>query len=208
MLYNQIGDENMIKNLVINNSMNLVEQMNKYNEEQLEEIKYGLEGIYLAVSKVVVILFLAFILGMFKEAVLFLLIFNILRTTAFGLHASKSIWCWISSSISFLLIPFICKTFEFPNIFYIIASIVCLVSFILFAPADTIKRPLINKKKRKIYKIVSVISAIIFITLIFVSNNFLIKNMLVFALILETILILPITYKIFKLPYNNYKNYN
>ncbi len=197
----------MIKSFVINNSINLVKQTNKYDNVQLEEIKYGLESLYLAISKVVVILLISLLLGMFKESILFLAFFNVLRLTAFGLHASKSIWCWISSSISFLLIPYICKTFVFPIWFYIIAAIFGLVSFILYAPADTVKRPLINKKKRKIYKIVSIISAIIFITLAFLINSNLFKNMLIFALVLQSILILPITYKIFKLPYRNYLNY-
>ena len=198
----------MIKNFVINNYMNAVIDLNKYNKEQLEEIKYGIESIYIAVSKIVVILLISFILGLFKETILFLVLFNILRIVAFGLHASKSIYCWISSSISFLLIPYICKTLEFPTFFYIISTIVCLILFIWYAPADTIKRPLINIKKRKIYKILSIIFSTIYIILIFTINNLLIKNMLMFALILETILIIPITYKIFKLPYNNYKNYN
>lgn len=197
----------MIKNFIINNSISLVNKTNKYNNTELEEIKYGLESIYLAMTKVVVILFISACIGLFKEAVLFLLIFNLVRATAFGLHASKSIWCWISSSISFLLIPFICKNVIFPTIFYIVASIITVIIFLLYAPADTVKRPLINKKKRKMYKILSVITALIFISLIFIVDNFLIKNMLIFALILESILILPITYKIFKLPYRNYLNY-
>ena len=197
----------MIKNFIINNSISLVNKTNKYNNTELEEIKYGLESIYLAMTKVVVILFISACIGLFKEAVLFLLIFNLVRATAFGLHASKSIWCWISSSISFLLIPFICKNVIFPTIFYIVASIITVIIFLLYAPADTVKRPLINKKKRKMYKILSVITALIFISLIFIIDNFLIKNMLIFALILESILILPITYKIFKLPYRNYLNY-
>ena len=197
----------MIKNYLINNSMNLINGLGQYDEEKQAEIKYGLEGIYIAVSKVVVILLISAVLGLFKEAIMFLLLFNILRAVAFGLHASKSLYCWISSSISFLLIPYLSKTIEFPLVFYIIASAISLISFILYAPADTVKRPLINKKKRHIYKVLAIIFASIFIVLIFTTNNLLIKNLLTFALILETILILPITYKIFKLPYNNYKNY-
>ena len=37
-----------------------------------------------------------------------------------------------------------------------------------------------------------------------ISKNNFISNCLIFALILENILISPITYKLFKLPYNNY----
>ena len=197
----------MIKNFVINNSMNLVIGMNKYNNEELDEIKYGLEGIYMTISKVIVILIFSAILGLLKEAILFLILFNILRTVAFGIHATKSIWCWISSSISFILIPYLCKNFSFPTMFYTISCTISILSFTIFAPADTLKRPLINKKKRHIYKILSILFSIIFTILIFIIHSFVLKNMLTFALILETILILPITYKIFKLPYNNFKNY-
>lgn len=197
----------MIKNFVVNHSMNLINDLNKYDKIQLEEIKYGIESIYLTLSKVIVILIISYLLGLIKEAILFLLIFNILRSFAFGLHASKSIWCWISSSIAFIGIPYICKTFVFSNLIYFILPIICLVCFLLYAPADTIKRPLINSKKRKIYKLLSIISCVIYLVLIILIPNFLVKNLLLFALILESILILPITYKIFKLPYKNYLNY-
>lgn len=198
---------NMVKDFVVNSSMNLIKDLNKYDKTQLEEIKYGIEAIYLTVSKIITILILTYILGLFKEAVMFLLVFNFLRAFAFGLHASKSIWCWISSSISFICIPYICKNFIFHDLTYIVVPIICLICFLLYAPADTIKRPLINSKKRKIYKFLSITTGIIYLTLIILLDNILIKNLLMFSLALETILILPITYKIFKLPYKNYLNY-
>lgn len=197
----------MIKSFVINNSMNLIVGLNKYNKEQQEEIKYGLEAIYLLITKFIVIFLISFILGLWKETLLFLGLFNLLRATAFGLHASKSIYCWISSVICFLLIPYICLNVIFPIWFFIIGTIICIIMFILYAPADTIKRPLINAKKRKIYKIITIITSIIYtITIFFISNN-VIKNSLILSMILQVILILPITYKLFKLPYNNYKHY-
>ena len=197
----------MIKNFVINNSMNLVNTNNQYNKEQLEEIKYGLESIYLLITKFVVIFTISLILGLLKESMLFFLFFNILRSTAFGIHASKSIYCWISSTICFIILPYISKIIIIPNIFFIIATIICNILFILYAPADTVKRPLINEKKRKRFKFITIISSIILTTIIFTISNNTIKNLIMFAMALQIILILPITYKIFKLPYNNYKNY-
>lgn len=197
----------MIKSFIINHSIKMISDMNKYSQDELEQIKYGLEGIYVTITKVVVILLASAFLNIFKEALIFLILFNFLRVFAFGLHASKSIWCWISSSLSFLLIPFICKNITFPLVFFIISSCISLISFCLYAPADTIKRPLINARKRKRYKILSICLAMLYIILIFNINNNLFKNLLTFALILQTILILPITYKIFNLSYNNYKNY-
>ena len=197
----------MIKNFVINNSMNLIIRLNKYSEEQLEEIKYGLETIYLLITKFIVVFTISIILNLWKETLTLLLLFNLLRVTAFGIHASKSIYCWISSIISFLLIPYISKYYILPNWFFIITSSLCIILFILYAPADTIKRPLINAKKRKNFKIITIFTSIIYTFLIFIINNSIVKNLIIFAMILQVILILPITYKIFKLPYNNYKNY-
>ena len=197
----------MVKNFVVNSSMNLIKDLNKYDKIQLEKIKYGIESIYLTITKFVIITLISLLLGLQKEMLLLLILFNILRITAFGLHASKSIYCWISSSIAFIGIPFICKNIIFSNITYIILPIICLLFFILYAPADTVKRPLINQKKRKIYKFFSITLCIIYLIMIIILKNILFKNLLMFSLILESILILPITYKVFKLPYKNYLNY-
>lgn len=197
----------MVKNFVVNSSMNLIKDLNKYDKIQLEKIKYGIESIYLTITKFVIITLISLLLGLQKEMLLLLILFNILRITAFGLHASKSIYCWISSSIAFIGIPFICKNIIFSNITYIILPIICLLCFILYAPADTVKRPLINQKKRKIYKFFSITLCIIYLIMIIILKNILFKNLLMFSLILESILILPITYKVFKLPYKNYLNH-
>ena len=157
----------MIKNLVINNSMKLIIENNKYEKDKLEEIKYGLESIYLVISKFIIIFIISIFLNLWKETLLFLVFFNILRAFAFGIHASKSIYCWIVSIISFLILPYICKNFIFPNLFFIITSFICFILLFLYSPADTIKRPLINAKKRKIYKILSIIITIIYITTFF-----------------------------------------
>ena len=75
------------------------------------------------------------------------------------------------------------------------------------SPADTKKRPIVNKKRRKVYKVVSTILTIIFSVLSLVIKNNFISNSLIFSLILQNFMISPITYKIFKLPYDNYKEF-
>ena len=68
----------MIKEFFLNNSMSLIEGMHKYNNDQLDEIRYGLEGIYMTLTKVIIILILSLVFNIFKEAILFLLIFDFL----------------------------------------------------------------------------------------------------------------------------------
>ena len=48
--------------------------------------------------------------------------------------------------------------------------------------------------------------ALYFILTLLIKNN-LIINSLIIGTIIECILVLPITYKAFNMPYNNYKNY-
>lgn len=196
-----------MKNIIIKNCMNYIKKYNNYDDIKLKEIEYGLVGIYLTISKLLVVLILAIILGIFKEVIIFILLFNLMRMPAFGLHATKSWICLVSSTIIFIGIPIACI---YLNINIYLKIFMCIIGIILMlknAPADTHKRPIINKRRRKIYKVLSTILAIIFsIISIFIDNNF-ISNCLLFSIILENLLISPLVYKLFKLPYNNYLTY-
>ena len=112
-----------MKNFIINKCMNSIKKKNKYDDIKLKEIKYGLEGIYLTITKLVVIAILAAILGIFKEMVIYICLYNIVRTPSFGLHATKSWICLLSSSILFIGIPFICIYLTIPIIYKIIILI-------------------------------------------------------------------------------------
>ncbi len=198
----------MVKKIIISNSIRTIRRYYpNYSDEDIEKIQYGLESIYLSLTKVIVILLLSIFLNIFKETIITLLLFNILRTTAFGIHASKSWICWITSVPTFIGIPLICKYITFPIYILLIIASISLINFILFAPADTVKRPLIRKKRRIIYKVLTVIIGIIYLTIIIICKNNFIQNCLSASMLIETILISPLTYKIFKMPYNNYKSY-
>ena len=178
-----------------------------YDNDKLDEIRYGLEATYLSITKLVVILGISLLLGIFKESVILLVLFNFLRLTGFGLHATKSWMCWVSSSITFLLVPFFCKSLVLPNHVLVAISVVCLINFLLYAPADTVKRPLIHKKRRLLYKVCTVLIASLYTVLIFITKDTFLQNSLASAMLIEGALINPYIYKLFNLPYNNYKNY-
>lgn len=198
----------MVKKIIISNSIRTIRRYYpNYSDEDIEKIQYGLESIYLSLTKVIVILLLSIFLNIFKETIITLLLFNILRTTAFGIHASKSWICWVTSVPTFIGIPLICKYITFPTYILLIIASISLINFILFAPADTVKRPLIRKKRRIIYKVLTVIIGIIYLAMIIICKNNFIQNCLSASMLIETILISPLTYKIFRMPYNNYKSY-
>lgn len=198
----------MIKKFIISNSMKTIRSYYpNYDNEQLEKIQYGLESLYLSLTKLVVILLLSIILKIFKETIIVLLLFNFLRTTGFGLHATKSWGCWVVSVPTFIGVPLLCKHITFNDYLLILIAILSLISFILFAPADTIKRPLIRKKRRIIYKILTILLGIIYTVLILIIKVPFWKSSLSLTMLIEAVLICPLTYMIFKLPYNNYKKY-
>ena len=177
------------------------------DEIKLEEIMYGLESVYLTFEKIIFILLISILLGIFKEVILFILIYNIIRFTSFGAHAKNSIVCLIISSITFLGFPILSMNIIMSNYIKIILGIICIIIFLIYAPADTEKRPIISKKRRLIYKVsTTLIGALYIILSIYIKDNYL-DNVFIFSLILQSIMLLPITYKLLGVSYNNYKNY-
>lgn len=196
-----------MKKFVLDKCMNIIKTNKNYDKTKLAEIQYGLEGIYLMITKLIIISAITIILGIFKEFIIFFLIFTIMRAPSFGIHASKSWICLLTSSLSFIGIPLIMQTVTLPNTTKIIFGTISIIGISLFSPADTHKRPIVNKKRRTIYKVLSTLIAIIFILLsITIKNNY-IANCFIYATMLQNILISPITYKLFNMPYNNYKTY-
>lgn len=189
-----------IINFIINNNP-------KYDSEQLEIIKYGLESIYITVTKSIIIFFIAFLLGLVKELLIFMIFYNLIRMPAFGLHATKSSYCLISSTLIFIGSSLLANVIFFPIYIKVILNSLIILCIFNWAPADTYKRPIVSKKRREIYKTIATLIAITFsFTSILITNQF-IANCLIIAPLIECFMISPYIYKLFKLPYNNYKNY-
>ncbi|MBP3765690.1 MAG: accessory gene regulator B family protein [Bacilli bacterium] len=198
-----------MKKVFLDTCLKLISQNNSLIDAvKLDEIRYGLEGIYLTLTKTIVIFALTVFLGIFKEMIIMLIVFNILRTTGFGIHAKKSWQCWISSITIFVIFPFLAKIIAIPIGIRATLGIIAVITMFLYAPADTVKHPLLNMKKRIIWKTLTVVNCIVLVVISLVLNDSTICNLLLFGIYSEVAVINPITYKIFKLPYNNYLNYD
>ena len=188
--------------------MNLIQKYYpNYSETKLAELKYGLLGLYLMITKSIIIFGIALYLGIFKELLIFTIIYNILRAPSFGIHASKSWICLVSSASIFIFFTYLSATISIPINIKTIIGIIGIILMYKNSPADTAKKPIVSPKRRKVYKIISTFIAIIFTVLsIVIDNNFL-TNSFIFSLILQNIMIAPTTYKLFGEPYDNYKSY-
>ena len=185
----------------------IIKQYPKYSKDKVDEIMYGVEGIYLTITKTIIISLIALILGVFKELIFLLISFNFIRLFAFGMHANKSWICLLFSSTLFLGGAYLCKILVIPKNILITLFLIVLLIISIYAPSDTVKSPLIKKKRRIIFKILSIAVAIIYFILTLIIKNNLFINAIIIGLIIECILILPTTYMIFKMPYKNYKSY-
>lgn len=192
-----------MKNLFLNKSLSFLCKYKKYDKKDIERLKYGLEGIYLTITKLVIIILLSIILGIFKEIIILLFLFNIIRYFGFGVHAGKSIDCLITSIFLFILLPFIfLKLNVDKNILYLL-SIISLISFIPWAPADTIKRPFKNRTKKLIRKILTLSVGIIYFFISIVTSNIIFSKLLLLAILVQGIVINPLIYIILRQPYHN-----
>ena len=196
-----------MKEVFLNKSMDLLSSKYNYDSLTKDKILYGLEIIYIFITKLFVILISALIFGLFKEMLIFTLLLNGLRTFAYGVHAKKSWHCYISSLVVFILMPYIFINININLIQKIIISILSLISMYVYAPADTEKRPIVNMNQRKKLKLYSFLVCTIYIILLFIIKNEMIINLILLSMITESFIINPFIYKIFNLPYNNYKEY-
>ncbi|MDD2489832.1 MAG: accessory gene regulator B family protein [Bacilli bacterium] len=198
-----------MKNILINNGMDLIKKhYTNLNQAELEEIKYGLEGFYLTFSKILILFIVAYLINVHVNFILLIFFFNIIRFFAHGFHARNSIVCFIISFICFILLPYFIQSLTINLITKIILITISIISIFLYAPADTHKKPIIKIKKRQKLKIIALITCIVYSLIVLFSTNTIIINCILLALLLEIITILPITYKLFNLPYRNYQNYS
>lgn len=197
-----------MKEIFINNSLKLIKDYYpEYDETKLNEIKYGLLTVYLTISKLIFISLCSIVLGIFKEFIIFTIIYIFIRMPSFGIHATKSWICNVSSLITFIAIPLLCKYLIVPINIIIIIGIIFIILIYKNSPADTANRPIINSKRRRFYKLISTFISIVMVILAIIINNSFISNAFIFALLFQNIMISPFTYKVFKLPYDNYKKY-
>ncbi len=194
-----------MKKIVLDYLINIISKNSNYSSTKLNEIRYGLETLYITITKTIVIVFISILFNTYKTLLLLLLFYSLLRLFGSGLHASKSIYCWISSIIVFILFPVIIDNIIIRKNILILTSTICTFLILFHSPSDTKKRPMKNAKKRLIDKIICTTISLVYLILIIMNKNSYYCNILLSSQIIETSLILPISYRLFNLRYNNYK---
>lgn len=196
-----------MKERFVERAIIFIEKYQVCDELKLKKLRYGLEGLYSLIIKLVMVLLLAIGLKTLKETCLILLFYTGLRTFSGGLHAKSNKSCWFLTITIYNVIPLLIKNFNISNIIGYIILGIGMVGMLLWAPADTPKKPFIRKKVRVRNKILVLLVMSVYGIIFLIFNSNIIKNSLIYAVLVQSILINPITYKITKTQFNNYKYY-
>ncbi len=196
-----------MRSMFVNNVIFYIKKKDEVTDSDERIYRYTLESLYSFFTKNIIVLFLAIIFNVIIPTLLLMLVYGLIRFFAFGIHASKNLYCWIFTLFIYLLVPFLIQFSNFNNLQYFTLYLIFSILLIIFSPADTPKRPLIREDKRIRNKMVVAIITLGLLLLTLVIDNLLIKNVFLYAIILEAICVNPLIYKIFKIPFNNYLYY-
>lgn len=175
-------------------------EMPDVDDERAEVIKYGLQLMIGEIPKFFIMAAIAWLLGILKWSVICFALVLPYRMYSGGFHLKTHIGCIIGTSIMYTGNAFISQYITIPFIYKIIFGIVLwifsAIMIYLYAPADTENVPVISRKERKKRKIISYIIMSIMIIVGVLINNNTISNILLIGVLLQTISITRLAYKL------------
>ena len=170
------------------------------DDERAEIINYGLQLLIGEIPKTLIIIGIAWILGVLDLTILALILMLPYRTASGGVHLKTHIGCIIATSVFYIGNAILSKYLIIEKtIQYILVGVIWIPSMLiikLYAPADTEAVPILRKKERKIKKILSYITMSASLIVALLINNTVISNILIFGTLFQTIAISRFMYKI------------
>ena len=181
-------------------------KMPEVDDERAEVIKYGLELIIGELPKMFLLFIIAWLLGIFKYALISFAIILPYKLVSGGVHLKTHIGCILGTSLFYCGNVFISKYINIPDIknqiiFSAIILTFAIIMISLYAPADTENFPILRKKERAKKKIISYIIVTTMIIISFLVKDRVISNMFRVGVLLQSIMISKLTYNIFKVKF-------
>ena len=170
------------------------------DDERAEIIMYGLQNIIGELPKGIIILIIAYFLGIFKLTLISILIIAPYRGLSGGVHMKTHIGCIVYTLIlysgSALLGKYIILTGISKYITAFIVWTFCMIMIKLYAPADTENVPILMEKERKQKQIFSYIALTVEIIIAIFISNTTIAGIIIFGDFIQTLTITRFAYKI------------
>jgi len=175
-------------------------QMPEIDDERAEIINYGIHLVVGEIPKTFVFIAIAALLGVLKEFFISILVIFPYRAFSGGVHLKTHFGCILATSLMYCGTAYISQFQLFNNnVKYILIPLVWIFGIImcrLYAPADTENVPILRKKDRKIKQILSYITLTITLAIGAIINNYVISNIIIFGMLVQSIMITRFVYKI------------
>lgn len=187
------------------------QEMPEIDDEKADVIRYGLELIIGEIPKIVLLFVIAIILKIGWLVVFAYFTMLPYKIVAGGFHLKTNIGCTIGTLTIYYGNVLISEYITWTPIYmkYIMILVIFIFSIImisLYAPADTVNLPILTKKERKTKKILSYIFATITLVASIVIKDNTLSNILLLNVIVESICISRVAYKLTKNEYG-YESY-
>ena len=182
-------------------------KMPEIDDERAEIIMYGLQNIIGEIPKGILILLIAYLLGIFKLTLIAILIIAPYRCVSGGVHMRTHIGCIIYTMIlysgSALLGKYVVLTGITKYIATFIIWIFCMIMLKLYAPADTENVPILRKKERLQKRIFSYIILTVECIIAVMTTNTTIAGIIIFGNFAQTLTITRFAYNLTKNKYGH-----
>lgn len=168
--------------------------INKYVLEEMSYedkvvLEYGFNIFVLHITHTLIMLVIGIIFSGFLDAVMFILLYSIVRKNAGGIHASTNKRCMVFSVLIMILGSLIKNILAFvPFVYVVILNLSLSVVICLLAPVDDLNKPVdkinINCYRKIVFGIISIYFAM-FLVLMKINTSY--CNVITSVLIIEVI---------------------
>ena len=171
------------------------------DKEREEVINYGLHLVLGEIPKNFILLFLAYLLGVFGLTLLTLIAVSAYRMASGGFHLKTHIGCMCATSVFYMGTAMLSKAVIFESVYikYTFVAFIWVFSMFmikLYAPADTEYVPILRKKERRMKKILSYLTMTLTLTIGLLIKDSTISNIFIFITLAQTIAITRFIYKL------------
>jgi len=176
------------------------------DDEKAEIINYGLQNLIGEVPKFFILLGIAYLLGIWKLAIITFFIMLPYRAASGGFHLHSHLGCIIGTTLMYCGTALLSQNINLnpEYIKYILVAFVWIFGLImikLYAPADTENVPILSKKERKKKRIQSYILLTINLVLAIIIKDNTISNVFIFGTLIQTLTITRLAYTLTKNKY-------
>lgn len=164
-----------------------------HDAKVVKQVIYGIESLYINLSKLFIVLLIAYLMDNFTEVLCLLFFSRFLRKYSYGLHLSTSLNCLLFSIILINFLPRLTVNLNLVSRLIILA--LSFLSITLYSPATTKKGRQLSTEEYKLAKTYSSIIASLYCVLSAIKMP-LLSFSCFNALIIQSIIVNPALFKL------------